>query len=304
MNKIKLGGTLDASEISLGCWRVGNMTQKDMCALVETAVSQGIDYFDTADIYGGGKSEELLGAAVKTLGIRGKALIQTKCAIRKGLYDFSYNHIVKSAEKSLKRLGLDVIDVLLLHRPDALMEPEEVARAFDTLFIDGKVRYFGVSNHNPYQVSLLQKYTSHKIIANQLQFGIAHTGMIDSGIYANTTVPKACDRDGYILDYSRLHDITVQAWSPLQYGFFEGTFLENNEKYPELNKTLEKYADIKGITKAAVAFSWILRHPAKIQVIAGTTKPEHLKQLCAASGVRLTREEWYELYVSAGNKLP
>jgi predicted oxidoreductase len=304
MKKIKIGGVLEASDIALGCARVDDMDEKKMCEMVETALGEGIDFFDTADIYGGGRSEELLGAAVRTLGVRDKVTIQTKCAIRKGLYDFSYEHIVASAEASLKRLGVDCIDVLLLHRPDALMEPEEVARAFNKLYIDGKVKNFGVSNQNPYQITLLQKFISHKIIANQLQFSIAHTGMIDSGFNVNTTKPEAVDRDGFILDYCRLHDITIQAWSPLQYGFFEGTFIGNREKYAELNETLEKYARLKGAEKTAIAFAWILRHPAKIQAIAGTTNPGHLKQICRASEISLTREEWYELYLSAGNKLP
>lgn len=304
MKKIKIGGLLEASELSLGCWRTASLEASDMTALLNTAYECGIDFYDTANIYGGGISEILLGKAVKELNLRNKIKIQTKCAIHDGLYDFSKEHILKSVDESLERLDTDYIDVLLLHRPDTLMEPEEVAEAFDTLYNAGKVRLFGVSNQNPMQISLLQKYTSHKIIANQLQFSLANSSMIDCGINVNMEYDPALMRDGGILEYCRLNDITIQAWSPLQYGVFEGTFLENYEKFPELNKKLDEYSEKYCISKAAVAFAWILRHPAKIQPITGTTSCERIKEISKACDIKLSREEWYDLYKSAGNRIP
>ncbi|MPN19556.1 Oxidoreductase YdhF [bioreactor metagenome] len=197
---------------------------------------------------------------------------------------------------------MDYIDVLLLHRPDALMEPEDVSKSFDKLYTEGKVKHFGVSNQNPYQMMLLQKYTSHKLIVNQLQLSVTNSSMIDFGLNVNVEHDPAINRDGGILDYCRLNDVTIQAWSPLQYGIFEGTFLEN-EKFPELNAKLEEYSKKYGITKSAIAAAWILRHPAKIQVIAGTTNPLHLKEICAATNIDMSREEWYALYRTAQNKI-
>jgi len=304
MKKILIGGCFEASEISLGCWRSSNLEDKQAERLIATAVEEGIDFFDNADIYGGGKSEEILGKAVKALGIRDKILIQTKCGIRSGRYDFSKDHILEAVDGSLKRLGTDYVDVLLLHRPDTLMEPEEVAEAFDTLYKKDKVRYFGVSNFNPMQIELLQKYLPYKIAANQLQLSLTNSSMIDAGINVNMETIPAIDRDGGVLDYCRLKDITIQAWSPLQYGVFEGTFIDNDEKFPELNNKLQDFAEAKGVTKAAVACAWILRHPAKIQVIAGTTDPAHLTEVCRAADIHISHEEWYELYRAAGNKIP
>ncbi len=304
MKRQVLGGVMDAPRIALGCWRTAKLSQEEMTRLLETALDEGVDFFDTADIYGGGKSEELLGAAINALGVREKVTVQTKCAIHDGIYDFSYGHIISSVEKSLKRLNMDYIDVLLLHRPDTLMEPEEVAEAFDRLQSSGKVREFGVSNQSPQQMALLERWLRQRLLANQLQFSLTNSSMIDCGINVNMEYEPAVNRDGGVLEYCRLHDITIQAWSPLQYGIFEGTFLDNGEKFPELNACLAKYAAEKGVTKAAVAFAWILRHPAKIQVIAGTTDGTHLREVCRGADVSLTRAEWYELYKSAGNRLP
>ncbi|HAZ38085.1 MAG TPA: aldo/keto reductase, partial [Clostridiaceae bacterium] len=272
--------------------------------LINTALDEGINFFDHADIYGGGKSEEIFAKAIDMKSsIREKMIIQTKCGIRDGYYDFSKEHIIEAVNGSLKRLNTDYIDILLLHRPDALMEPEEVAEAFTILHSSGKVRYFGVSNQNPLQMELLSKYLNQKIIIDQLQLSITNTGMIDSGINVNTENDGAIDRDGGVLDYCRLKDITIQAWSPLQYGCFQGVFL-NNDKFPELNKKIDEIAAKKGVTNTAIAFAWILRHPAKIQAIAGTTNVKRLKDICKASDIELTRQEWYEIYKAAGNKLP
>lgn len=305
MRKISIGnGKIHASEISLGCMRISNLQIKEAAALINTALEEGINYFDHADIYCGGKSEEVFSEAVDmSPSVREKFIIQSKCGIRKGYYDFSKEHILNSVDGSLKRLKTDYIDVLLLHRPDTLMEPEEVAKAFDILHTSGKVRYFGVSNHNPMQIELLNKYLNQKILINQLQLSIANTGMIDSGLNVNMKIDPSIDRDGSVLEYCRLKDITIQAWSPLQYGFFEGVFLDN-DKFPELNKKIGEIAEIKGVNNIAIAIAWILRHPAKVQPIAGTTNCKRLRDICKASQVELTRQEWYEIYRAAGNMLP
>jgi len=304
VKKISVGGVLQASEISLGCMRITELSKKDAEKLINTALEEGIDFFDHADIYAGGKSEELFAEAIDMRpAIREKFIIQTKCGIRQGYFDFSKEHILEAVDGSLKRLRTEYIDVLLLHRPDALMEPEEVAEAFSILQSSGKVRNFGVSNQNPMQIELLKKYVKQKLIINQLQLSIMHTGMIDAGINVNMNVPGSFDRDGSILDYCRLNDITIQPWSPFQYGFFEGVFL-NNDKFPELNKKIDELAEAKGVTNTAIAIAWLLRHPAKMQPIVGTTNAARLKDICKASEVQLTREEWYEIYKAAGNKLP
>ena len=235
--------------------------------------------------------------------MRDKVIIQTKCGIASGKFDFSYEHIMKSVNGSLERLGTDYIDVLLLHRPDALMEPEEVAKAFDELKVSGKVRHFGVSNQNPYQMQLLQNSLDMPICANQLQFGIMHAPMIQSGINVNMYNDSAVNRDGGVLDYCRLNKITIQPWSPMQYGFFEGCFIDN-EKFPQLNAKMDEIAAKYGVSKTTLAFAWILRHPAKMQPVTGTTNLTRLADCLKATEITLTREEWYEIYRAAGNILP
>jgi predicted oxidoreductase len=303
MKNIDLGklGKINASAIALGCMRISGKDVKDVQTLISTALDCGINFFDHADIYGGGKSEEVFASAFH--GKRDSVYIQSKCGIRPGFFDFSKEHIISSVEKSLKRLDTDYLDVLLLHRPDTLMEPEEVAEAFTKLEKDGKVRFFGVSNQNPYQMALLQKYMPQKIVANQLQFGLAHTGMIDCGLTVNMKHENGINRDGSVLEYCRLNDITIQAWSPIMYGFFEGIFI-GSDKYPELNKELERIGEEKGVSPSAVAIAWILRHPANIQAIIGTTTPDRVRDYATAANITLSREEWYSLYRAAGNILP
>ena len=305
MKKINIGnGVISASEIALGCMRINNLSKIEASTLINTAIDSGINYFDHADIYGGGRSEEVFADAVNmNSSIRDKFILQTKCGIRNGYFDFSKQHILNSVDGSLKRLKTDYVDVLLLHRPDTLMQPEEVAEAFSILHKSGKVKYFGVSNQNPMQIQLLNKYLNNKIIINQLQFSITNTGIIDSGLNVNMKIDPSIVRDGSILEYCRLNDINIQAWSPFQYGFFEGVFLDN-DKFPELNDKINEIAAIKGVTNSAIAIAWILKHPAKIQPIVGTTNPSRLKDICKASNVELTRQEWYEIYIAAGNKLP
>ena len=288
--------------IAVGCMRISNMSEKEASQFVETCLSNGANFFDHADIYGGGKSEEVFGKAISDM--REKVIIQTKCGIVPGkMFDFSYKHITESVNASLKRLGTDYIDILLLHRPDALMEPEEVAKAFSDLKSSGKVRYFGVSNQNPYQMSLLQKYLDMPICANQLQFSVMHAPMIQSGINVNMYNDSAVNRDGGVLDYCMLNDITIQPWSPMQYGFFEGCFVDN-DKFPELNKVLGNIAEKYNVSKTTIAIAWILRHPAKMQPITGTTNHTRLRDSFKAAEIKLTRKEWYDIYKAAGNILP
>lgn len=305
MKNLIIGDTnLEVSEVGLGCMRITELQdKKEVRNLIDTAMDQGIDFFDHADIYDGGHAEEVFGEVVDPA-MRQNMIIQSKCGIIPGkAYDFSKEHILRSVEESLKRLRTDYLDILLLHRPDTLMEPEEVAEAFELLEKSGKVRYFGVSNQNSMQIELLNKYCGNRIKINQLQFSIAHCDIVDSGLNVNVHSEAGANRDGSILEYCRLKDITIQAWSPFQYGMFEGVFL-NNEKFPKLNKLVDELAEKYQVTNNAIAVAWILRHPARIQPIVGTTNKNRLTDICKASEVNLTREEWYALYMAAGKVLP
>ncbi|QEN04456.1 aldo/keto reductase family oxidoreductase [Thiospirochaeta perfilievii] len=305
MNIINVkNSTLKVPEIALGCMRISDMTQNDLNKLITTSLDNGINFFDHADIYGGGKSEEIFGKTIKELKVkREDIMIQSKAGIRDGFFDFSKEHIINSVDKILKRLNTDYLDCFLLHRPDTLMEPAEVADAFDSLEKSGKVKYFGVSNQNPMQIELLKRYVNQDLLFNQLQLSLKRTGMIDAGLNVNMKVDSSVNHDGYVLDYCRLNNITIQAWSPFQYGFFEGVFL-NNQKFPELNSVIDRLAEKYSVTNSAIAVSWILRHPARIQTIIGTTNPKRVEDMSKAADFTLTREEWYELYRSAGNVLP
>lgn len=297
-------GTLEVSEISLGCMRIADLSPKEAEIHIHSALEVGIDFFDHADIYAGGKAEEVFGNVLAANpGMRDRLMIQAKCGIRNGFFDFSKEHIVSSVENSLKRLQTDYVDVLLLHRPDTLMEPEEVAEAFDDLERRGLVKHFGVSNQNPLQIELLKKNVKQPLLFNQLQLSIMVTGMIDAGFNVNMTNAGSVVHDGGILEYSRLHDMTIQPWSPFQYGFFEGVFL-GNEKFPKVNEVINRIADDKGVTDTAIAIAWLLRHPAKMQPIVGTTNTARLLDIAKSSSITLSREEWYEIYRAAGNVLP
>ena len=305
MKTITLNNTnLSIPEIGMGCMRIVGLEIADAVkSWVDTALENGINFFDHADIYGKGRCEELFGK-VLTPSLREKIILQSKCSIRPGIaFDFSKEHILNSVDGILKRLNTEYLDILLLHRPDALMEPEEVADAFRILKESGKVRHFGVSNQTPMQMELLSKYCDEPLLINQLQLSIAHCPMINSGINANMYNDSGINRDGGVLEYCRLKDITIQAWSPFQYGMFEGIFL-GNEKFAELNKVIDNLAEKYNVTNSAIAVAWILRHPAGIQTIVGTTNKDRIAQISKASEIRLTREEWYALYMAAGNKLP
>ena len=303
MKLIDFGKTgMSVPHIAVGCMRINGCENPEK--FVKTALELGLNFFDHADIYGGGKCEEIFADAIgMNDDVREKIILQSKCGINNGMYNFSKEHILNSVDGILKRLKTDYLDVLLLHRPDALCDPEEVAEAFNILKNSGKVRNFGVSNHNTYQIKLLQKYVSVPISANQLQLSVTNTGMIDSGINVNTKKDGAVDRDGSILDFCRLEDITVQAWSPFQYGFFEGCFIDS-PKFPELNDMLQKVADEYSVSKTTIAAAWILRHTAKIQMVTGTMNTERLKECAKAAEITLSRSQWYDIYKSAGNTLP
>ncbi len=306
MYKIKLGSSsLNVPTMAVGCMRINNTDRKNAEAFLKTALDNGANFFDHADIYGGGECESIFSEAIGlTPSLREKIIIQTKCGIVPGkMFDFSKEHIINSVEGSLKRLKTDYVNVLLLHRPDALCEPEEVAEAFSYLKKSGKVLHFGVSNQNPMQIELLKKYLDVPIVANQLQLSITNCTMISNSINVNMENYSSTMRDGSVLDYCRLNDITIQPWSPFQYGFFEGTFIDN-EKFPELNKKLLEIGEQYNVTKTTIAFAWLLRHPARFQPITGTMNIERLKDCIKATEIRLSRKEWYEIYMSAGNILP
>lgn len=283
--------------------RIHEMESAGLVKLLSTATDLGINIFDHADIYGGGRSEEVFADAIgMTSSVRDAIIIQSKCGIRESYYDFSKSHILTSVENSLRRLRTDYLDILLLHRPDSLMEPEEVADAFDSLQRAGKVRQFGVSNQNPMQIELLKTHVRQDLIVNQLQLSVAVTGMVDSGLGVDTKTPQAAD-DRHVLEYCRIKGITIQAWSPLQLGGWAGTFLGAAE-FPELNAGLERVAQASGVSAAAAAIAWVLRHPANMQAVVGTTNAARIAQIAKAADITLSREEWYELYRSAGNELP
>lgn len=306
MKQITMGKQkLTAPAIIAGCMRLADFDKQQMNHFIHTSLEFGVNFFDHADIYGDGKSEEIFGEAMKndTSLHREDMIIQSKCGIRKGFYDLSKKHILDSVDNSLQRLQTEYLDVLLLHRPDALVEPEEVADAFDTLKKSGKVRYFGVSNHKPMQIELLQKYVEQPLVINQMQFSIPFSNMIANGMEVNMETNGAVDRDGSVLDYCRLHDITIQAWSPFQMPGWKGCFL-GSEEYPELNNKIKELADKYQVSGTTIATAWILRHPAGMQVIAGTTSEERLKEVVQACTIELMKEEWYQLYLAAGHPLP
>ncbi len=305
MKNIPLGKSgLSVPNIAVGCMRINSIESQKAEAFVQKSLELGANFFDHADVYGAGECEKIFADAIHmSPQVRENIILQSKCGIRPGMFDFSKEHILASVDGILKRLRTDYLDVLLLHRPDALVEPEEVAAAFDNLETSGKVRHFGVSNQKPMQIMLLQKFVKQPIVANQLQLSITNATMIGNGLEVNMLTDNAIDRDGSILDYCRVHDITIQPWSPFQYGFFEGVFLDN-DKFPELNKTVNQIAEKYNVTNTTIAIAWLLRHPANMQPVIGTMNSNRLEEICKASDIYLTKEEWYQIYISAGNKLP
>ncbi|VIS28913.1 aldo/keto reductase family oxidoreductase [Streptococcus pneumoniae] len=297
----------ELSEIVLGMMRIKDKSVKEVEELVETALSVGINAFDLADIYGRGRCEELLGLVLKNRpDLREKMWIQSKCGIRIEeftYFDFSKDYIIKSVDGILQRLKIDHLDSLLLHRPDALMESDQVAEAFNLLYKQGKVQDFGVSNQNPMMMELLKKDVKQPLAVNQLQLSAAFTPGFESAFHVNMEDSQAAMRDGSIFEYCQLHDVVIQAWSVLQFGYFKGNFV-GNEKFQALNQVLDRLAIKYGVTSSTIAISWILRYPAKMQAVVGTTNPKHLREVSRAANFSLTRKEWYEIYLAAGNNLP
>ncbi|MFP3155971.1 aldo/keto reductase [Lachnospiraceae bacterium ZAX-1] len=305
MRTIQLGTSdLQVPTLALGCMRINGTDKKTAESFVKTALELGANFFDHADCYGDGECESVFADVVgMNSTVREKLLIQSKCGIRKGQFDFSKEHIIEAVEGSLKRLKTDYLDVLLLHRPDALVEPEEVAEAFDILVAGGKVRNFGVSNQDPNLIQLLQKFVRQPIVANQLQLSITNATMITQTMNMNMLDDMAINRDNGVLNFCRLHHITIQPWSPFQYGFFEGIFL-GNEKFPKLNAKIDEIAKKYNVANTTIALAWLLRHPAKMQPVTGTMNPERLKDCVKATDITLTREEWYGIFLAAGHRLP
>lgn len=301
----KIGNSdIIASRIGLGCMRIGGLTVDELEKLISKAIELGINIFDHADIYGAGKCEMLFGEVLKrNPNLRSQIIIQSKCGIRKGFYDNSKDYILESVDKILQRLNTTYLDILLIHRPDALLDLTELNEAMQLLIKNKKVHYFGVSNMNSMQIELIQRNIETNIIVNQLQFSLVHSGIIDVGINVNMKNDFSIDHNGSVLDYSRLNNITIQGWSVLQASWEEGTFL-NNFKYQKLNEVLDKLSKKYNVTKATIAIAWILRHPAKIQPIVGTTNLKHLEELCNADSVNLERSEWYDLYIAVHGMIP
>lgn len=295
------------SQIILGLMRIDSMTPEQVLDLIKTTLDSGINFLDIADCYANGKCEEILGEALSLeKGLRDKFFIQTKCGIRKEdfvWFDFSKEHILEAVDASLLRMKTDHVESLLLHRPDALMEPEEIAEAFEILHRSGKVFDFGVSNMNPAMMERLRTYIHFPIAANQIQLSCAFTPMIDAGFNVNMQHDKAVMRDGGIMEYCAAEDIVMQAWSSMQYGYFEGVFI-GSEKYPKLNAVLERLAEEKGTNPTAVALAWILRYPALMQAVIGTTRKDRVQASAQACDFALSKKEWYEIYLAAGNVLP
>ena len=303
-----VNGPQGASQIILGCMRMTALNTDDAANLIRTAYELGINFFDHATCYGrDGEAETRFGDAFPNTGIRREDVyIQSKCGIlsEKGEFNWSKDTILESVNDSLRRLKLDYLDALLLHRPDLLYEPEQIAEAFDELEKSGKVRFFGVSNVPTMMLEVLRKCIRQPLVINQLQFSLDQSQLIDQTLYVNNlTSERSIDRDNGTLDYCRLHDITVQAWSPLQKGFFQGCFVDDPE-LPELNRVLGELGEQYGVSKTAIAIAWILRHPAKIQTIVGTMNTSHLSDICEAAKVDLTHNEWYRLYLASGKYLP
>lgn len=308
MKQVQIGSSgVSASALIQGCMRIGELSIPDMERLIQTDLENGINFFDHADCYQNGQCEERFGRVLAANPhLREKIVLQSKCGIFTDplyYFDFSKKHIIEAVEGSLKRLHTDYLDFLLLHRPDALMEPEEVAAAFDELQSAGKVRYFGVSNQKPLQVELLKTKVRQPLTVNQLQFGPAHTCMVDTGFAVNTKFSESVDHDGSALEYSRINQMTIQCWSPFQYGMIEGVFFTNS-KYAALCQKLEEIGSKHGISASAAAIAWILRHPANMQAIVGSVNTERITDIADAGDIELSRLEWYDIYQAAGNTIP
>jgi predicted oxidoreductase len=304
------GTNLVVPAIVTGVMRIQDKSDAEVHALFDASLAAGINFFDHAAVYGSemhGCERRFAEALKLSPSQRDEITLQTKAGLvrQDGPYfDFSYDELISSVNDSLTALGTDHIDILLLHRPDALVEPEEVAKAFDELESSGKVRHFGVSNQSPGQIELLKKFVTQPLVANQLQLSITHAELITQGMSINMgALDQSVDRTIGTLDYCRLHDITIQAWSPFQAGFFNGPFLGNPD-YPELNEVVDRLAATYDVPTEAIATAWIVRHPAQMQVVTGTTNPERVTAAAKGGDIVLTKVEWYDLYRAAGHIVP
>ncbi|MCR4656685.1 MAG: aldo/keto reductase [Lachnospiraceae bacterium] len=303
-----VNGPQNVSAVIQGCMRMPGLTKEEAVKVIRTAYDCGVNFYDHATCYGeNGAAETRFGEAFPQTGIKREDIfIQSKCGLcfDRNEFDWTKENILSSVDDSLRRLNVEYLDTLLLHRPDVLYDPEEVAEAFDVLEKAGKVRYFGVSNLVPMQIELLKKYVKQPLVINQVQLSLEQSQLIDQALYMNNkTTEFSINRDGNVLDYCRLKDMTIQAWSPLQFGMFGGTFIDNPD-FSGLNKTLGELGEREGVSKTAVAVAWVLRHPAKMQAIIGTMNPEHIRDACDAAKVNLSHHDWYALYLAAGKYLP
>ncbi len=302
------GAPMPASNIIQGCMRIDSLSEKELETLIEHDLELGVNFFDHADIYADGLCEEKFGNILKKRpSLRDQIILQSKCAIVKAeefaYYDFSKDYILEAVEGNLKRLQVEQLDYLLLHRPDALMEPEEVAEAFDQLARQGKVKNFGVSNHNPMQIELLKTCVDQPLKVNQVQMSVVHSGLVDEGMQVNMKTDGSVMHDGSLMNYARLNGITLQCWSPFQHGMIEGTFM-GNPAYPEVNRVLDEMAEKYGVTNTAIAVAWLLRHPANMQVIAGSVNLSRMEDIVKANEITLSRKDWYYIYKECGNVIP
>ncbi|MGJ3239047.1 MAG: aldo/keto reductase [Anaerolineae bacterium] len=308
---------LQTSRLAYGTWHLGGSWDSEPLSddlkqradqLIHTAVEHGITLIDLADIYTRGKSDEAVGHVIKQdPSLRDKILLQAKSGIvlpdelfsgSIAHYDFSYENLTRKVESTLQRLNTDYVDLLLLHRPDPLVEPAEVARAFDDLNQSGKVRYFGVSNHTPMQIELLKQYLDQPLVINQIEINILHNDLINDGIVANTTNAGYTGARG-TLDYCRANQMLIQAWSPVA----GGQLFTRDDNAPEHVKDtaqlIRELAETHQTTPSAIALAWLLRHPAPIQPILGTLKAERIAESVLADAVTLSRLEWYQLLAAA-----
>jgi predicted oxidoreductase len=314
---------LKISRLAYGCMQIGGtwddapLTSYDRARarnVIERALAHGINFFDHADIYCHGKSETVFAHALRELGVpRDRIILQSKCGIRFAddvtpgsptRFDFSYEHILRTVEGSLQRLQTDYLDILLLHRPDALVEPEEVAHALDELHRAGKVRYFGVSNHTAAQITLLQKFVQQPLLVNQVELNLLHADLIDDGLFFNTA-PRPYTGIGGTLDFCRANGMLIQAWAPVANGLLFNPPEDAPANVRRVAGLIAQMARAKNTTPEAIALAWLLRHPAPIQPILGTTRPERVADSCRADEIELTREEWYFLLETArGRAVP
>lgn len=304
------------SRLALGCMGFGGDEQAGYrdaiapaLAAFDVAYDIGIRLFDHADIYRDGRAEAVFGAWLKAHPeLRDRVCIQSKCGIRPGRYDFSSAHIQDAVDGSLRRLGTSCLDILLLHRPDPLMEPEEVAEAFIQLKGAGKVRHFGVSNMNVHQMSHLQRALPEPLVVNQLEMSLARLDWVDEGVHVNQQAGAGVHFAEGLLEHCKLEGVQLQAWGALAHGQFSGRRLDDASGHVrQAAQRVRAMADDKGTTPESIVLGWLMRHPAGIQPVIGTTRPERIAACADAVQVAetLTREEWYSLYVLArGAPLP